>query len=77
MALPLKFLPQQTDNSLTYLNLADAMTAGVPIARMKNKAGNIVSASTSSVSAAMDAITDSFKAGKAERSAGNFFVPVC
>ncbi len=54
---------QQTDNSLTYLNWADAVSAGVSYAKMKNKAGNIITASATSVLSAMTDITNSFKAG--------------
>ncbi len=54
---------QQTENSLTYLNWGDAIDADIPIARMRNKAGNIVAVSTASVKSAMEDIADSVKAG--------------
>ncbi len=54
---------QQTDNSLTYLNWGDILKTDIPIARMKNKAGNVVTVSTSSIQSAMTDINDSIKAG--------------
>ncbi|CAH1793096.1 unnamed protein product [Owenia fusiformis] len=46
--------------SVAYISLSDALTSNLQYARIKNKAGTIVSASTESIQNAMDAKVDEF-----------------